>query len=82
MQVLSRFSAAVLAILATPLAMSSAALAQAPHNWQIGMGQSFSPVKEDVVSLHNLVLVIITVITLFVAGALVASCSGGSRHPQ
>ena len=71
MQVLSRFSAAVMAILTAPLVMSSAVLAQTPHNWQMGMGKSFSPVKEDVVSLHNLVLVIITVITLFVAGLLV-----------
>ena len=71
MQVLSRFSAALLALLLAPVALSTAALAQAPRNWQLGMGESFSPVKEDIVSLHNLVLIIITVITIFVAGLLV-----------
>ena len=71
MQVFSRFFAAILAILLAPMAMSSAALAQAPQNWSLGMGAPFSPVKEGIVSLHNLVLVIITVITIFVAVLLV-----------
>ncbi len=71
MQVFSRFSAALLTILLAPLAMSSVALAQAPRDWSIGMGEGFSPVKQDIISLHNLVLAIITVITIFVALLLV-----------
>jgi len=71
MQFFSRFSAAILAILLAPMAMSTAALAQAPRNWSLGMGTPFSPVKESIINLHNLVLVIITVITLFVALLLV-----------
>ncbi len=75
MQFFSRFSAAlsaaVLAILLAPVALSTAALAQAPRNWSIGMGTPFSPVKEGIVSLHNLVLVIITVITIFVSLLLI-----------
>jgi cytochrome c oxidase subunit II len=37
----------------------------------MGMQQSFGPIKDRVVSLHDLVLAIITVITLFVGGLLV-----------
>jgi cytochrome c oxidase subunit II len=67
MQFFSRLSAALAAILLAPVALSSAALAQAPRNWSIGMGTPFSPVKERIISLHNLVLVIITLVTIFVA---------------
>lgn len=49
----------------------SAAWAQdvvgAPQPWGMDMQKSYSPMKDQVVSLHNLVLVIITVITVFVA---------------
>jgi len=38
-----------------------------PLPWEIGMQKSYSPIKDAVVSLHNEVLVIITLITLFVA---------------
>ncbi len=71
MQGFSRFSAALFAILLAPAAISRGALAQVPHNWSLGMGVPFSPVKQDIISLHNLVMVIITVITLFVAGLLI-----------
>lgn len=46
------------------------AQAQSPQPWQMGMGTPFSPVKERIIDLHNLVFVIITMITLFVAGLL------------
>jgi cytochrome c oxidase subunit 2 len=42
----------------------------APQPWEMGMQRSFSPVKDRVIDLHNLVLAIITVITLFVAALL------------
>jgi cytochrome c oxidase subunit 2 len=42
----------------------------APQPWELGMQRSFGPIKERVVDLHNLVLAIITVITLFVGGLL------------
>ncbi len=49
----------------------SAAWAQdvvgAPKTWEMGMQRSFSPIKDKVIDLHNLVLVIITMITLLVA---------------
>ncbi len=47
------------------------ALAQAPREWEMGMQPAFSPMKQEIIDLHNLVLIIITLITLFV-GALLA----------
>jgi cytochrome c oxidase subunit 2 len=46
------------------------ALAQAPRPWEMGMQPAFSPVKQQIIDLHDLVLVIITLITLFVGGLL------------
>ena len=43
----------------------------APKPWEMGMQRSFSPIKDRVIELHNEVLVIITVITLFVGGLLI-----------
>ena len=67
-------AAAFLATLGTALfamAFAEPALADLPRNWQMGMQPAASPVQRDIHSLHNLVLVIITVITIFV-GALLA----------
>jgi cytochrome c oxidase subunit 2 len=49
----------------------TSAQAQSPKPWEMGMGIPFSSVKERIIDLHNLVLAIITIITLFVAGLLV-----------
>ena len=43
----------------------------APRPWEMGMQPAFGPVKEQKIELHDLVLVIITLITLFVGGLLV-----------
>jgi len=67
-------AAAFLATLGTALlglAFAHPALADLPRPWQMGMQPAASPVQQGIHSLHNLVLVIITVITLFV-GALLA----------
>ena len=58
--------------LATAVSLSFAgqSLAQMPHPWQIGMQPPGSPVAADIQWLHNLVLVIVTLITVFVAGLL------------
>jgi cytochrome c oxidase subunit 2 len=50
------------------------AFAQAPRPWEMNMQPAFSPMKREIIDLHNLVLVIITLITLFVAGLLVWVC--------
>jgi cytochrome c oxidase subunit 2 len=41
-----------------------------PHDWQIAFPPSYTPVMEKVASLHDLLLVIITLISLFVLGLL------------
>ena len=61
----------VSAALAALAASGAAALAQVPRNWELGMQAAHSPVKEAIASLHDLVMVIITVITIFVAALLV-----------
>jgi cytochrome c oxidase subunit 2 len=43
----------------------------APKPWEMGMQRAFGPLKAHEIGLHNLVLVIITLITLFVGGLLV-----------
>jgi cytochrome c oxidase subunit 2 len=49
----------------------SSAHAQAPRPWEMGMQPPFSPVAERITSLHDMVLVIITLITLLVGALLV-----------
>ena len=41
-----------------------------PHNWQLGMQAPATPVKDRIHSFHDLLLVIITLISLFVLGLL------------
>jgi cytochrome c oxidase subunit 2 len=43
----------------------------APRAWEMGMQHSYGPIKDRVNDLHNLVLVIITIITLFVGALLI-----------
>jgi cytochrome c oxidase subunit II len=65
-----RLLAALLMIVALP---GGAALAQAvgaPKPWEIGMQAAYGPLKEQEIWLHDLVLVIITLITLFVTALL------------
>jgi len=53
------------------IAFALPAAADQPRPWQLGMQPAGSPVQTDIAWLHNLVLVIITTITLFVAALLV-----------
>ncbi len=50
--------------------MAFAADAELPHDWQFGFLPAASPVRERIDSLHNELLVIITLITIFVMGLL------------
>jgi cytochrome c oxidase subunit 2 len=53
------------------LAVFTAAWAQQPHPWQLGMQPPATPVKERIHFLHNdILLPIITVITVFVLGLM------------
>jgi cytochrome c oxidase subunit 2 len=70
MQLIRRRMAAISSALLLMACAATAALAQAPRPWEIGMQPGFSPVKRDIIAMHDLVLVIIALITLFVAGLL------------
>jgi cytochrome c oxidase subunit 2 len=70
-----RFAVWFLAAISSLLGLAShPALAQAPREWEMGMQPAFSPMKQEIIDLHDLVLVIITIITLFVAVLLVWVC--------
>ncbi len=70
MQLIRRRMAAISSALLLMACTATAAMAQSPTPWEIGMQPGFSPVKRDIIAMHDLVLVIITLITLFVAGLL------------
>jgi cytochrome c oxidase subunit 2 len=70
-----RFAVWFLAAISSLVGLAShPALAQAPRDWEMGMQPAFSPMKQEIIDLHNLVLVIITIITLFVGVLLVWVC--------
>jgi cytochrome c oxidase subunit 2 len=78
-----RLLAALVMIAALP---GGAALAQAvgaPKPWELGMQAAYGPLKVQEIWLHDLVLVIITLITLFVTGLLawVIYRYNAKRHP-
>jgi cytochrome c oxidase subunit 2 len=50
------------------------AFAQVPRPWEMGMQPAFSPMKKEIIELHDLVLVLITIIMLFVGVLLVWVC--------
>src|SRR5262245_15090551 len=59
------------AVLALLVMFTGNADAQYPQPWQFGFQEAASPVKHRIEGLHNLLLVIITLITLFVLVLLV-----------
>lgn len=66
--------AAVGAAIACLYGMAGQALANEPHPWQLGLQAPASPVKDQLDSFHDLLLVIITAITLLVLALLVYVC--------
>jgi cytochrome c oxidase subunit 2 len=60
----------ILSLSLVPYALAQGVVGK-PQPWEMGMQRSFSPIKDRIIELHDLVLVIITVITLFVAALLV-----------
>jgi cytochrome c oxidase subunit II len=72
MQVLSRFYvAALLAVMALLGAGAAWAGIGQPSDWQIGPQDAVTPVAEKIISFHNILLLIISVITAFVLALLV-----------
>ena len=59
-----------LGVAAIPFAWAQGVIG-APQPWEMGMQRSFGPIKERVVDLHNLGLVIITLITVLVGALLI-----------
>ena len=76
MQLPKRLSAALFSLVFPPLAglFSRGALAQTPRPWGMDMQAAASPLKQAIIDLHNLVLVIITIVTVFVAVLLIWVC--------
>jgi cytochrome c oxidase subunit 2 len=66
-----------LAVLSSIAVLGFAATVQAqpvvgvPHDWQMGFPPSYTPVMEHLAALHNLLLVIISLISVFVLGLLI-----------
>jgi cytochrome c oxidase subunit II len=65
-----RLLAALLMIAALPGGAALAQVVGAPKPWEIGMQAAYGPLNAQEIWLHDIVLVIITLITLFVAGLL------------
>jgi cytochrome c oxidase subunit 2 len=65
------------------LMTAPAAWAEEPHDWQMGMVEGDTPVRDAISSFHNELLVIITLITIFVLGLLVYTMVrfNAKRHP-
>jgi len=61
-------AAAILGLLG--LFVATGVQAAVPEPWQLGMQPAASPVQSEIAWLHNMVLVIITCITIFVLGLL------------
>jgi cytochrome c oxidase subunit II len=66
-----RLLAALTTMMSIPGAAAFAQAVGAPKPWEMAMQPGYGPLKDQQIQLHDLVLVIITVITLFVAGLLV-----------
>ena len=71
MRFLGRRFAVFASLLTGAMGLAHQALAQTPKPWEMDMQPGFSPVKHDIIALHDFVLVIITLITLFVGALLV-----------
>ena len=70
MHVVRRLVSALIAVAIGAFAVAGEAVAQVPRPWEIGMQAAHSPVQREIELLHDLVLIIVTLITLFVAGLL------------
>jgi cytochrome c oxidase subunit 2 len=85
MQYIRRLVAALIVLWFVPLLLpgEGSAFAQMPRPWEVGMQPAFGPIKQRIIDLHDLVLVIITVITLFVGSLLVWVMVryNAKRHP-
>ena len=72
-----------LAVVAALLLAGSPALAAQPEPWQLGFQPPATPTMEEIDALHDLLMWIITLISVFVLGLLGYACVRyrASRHP-
>ena len=66
-----RLLAVLMMFIAVPGGVALAQAVGAPRPWEMNLQPAFGPLKEQQIALHNLILVIITLITLFVGVLLV-----------
>lgn len=67
----ARVSAALFAALGAAAGFGAAAWAEQPHDWQIGMQASATPVHQHIAAFDNELLILIFAITTFVLGLLI-----------
>ena len=60
-----------LAVAGMALASGGTAFGQQPKPWEMTLQEAATPVMADIITFHNILLVIITLITLFVLGLLI-----------
>lgn len=65
-----RFVAEALMVAMAFFGPAGAAIAETAHNWQMGFQPAASPVMEQITSFHNILVILITAITLFVMALL------------
>ncbi len=70
MKIANRLAGTVAGMLVLFASVTAWAAAGQPEPWQMGLQDAVTPVAEFIHSLHNFLLVIITVITLFVLGLM------------
>lgn len=65
-----RFIGEALTVMLSLFVSVNAAIAETAHDWQLGFQPAASPVMQQLTDFHNILLVLITVITLFVLALL------------
>jgi len=69
-----RWGAGVITLIVSALCVSASAWGAEPQAWQIGLQEPAGSIAEKADSLHNLLLVVITLISVFVLALLVYTC--------
>ncbi len=63
-------STVLVALASAPAAVAQSAHTGEPHNWQLGFQEAATPVRAQIGTFHDELLIIITLITIFVMGLL------------
>ena len=71
MTIMKRIIWGLLGLAVLPLSVAQAQTTGQPHPWGLGLQRGVTPIENQVAGFHDLLLVIITLITLFVLGLLI-----------